>query len=189
MKFFIVNVVVRDRVGVVAEVTEALYALGANLEALSQTVVQGWFTMLASISMPDDAEAGDIGKALESAGEFHATVLAVDSADASIPPAGEPYVVTVEGQDQAGIFKELTRIMAAAGANLDDVWNEVREGRFIVVFRLTLPSRVDPKSLRYDLAESAGSMGLTLTMQHQDIFTATNSLSVHTTPSAMQRLF
>lgn len=183
MNLFIVNVVVRDRVGVVAEITNALFELGANLEALSQTVVQGWFTMLASVSLPSEMQADDVRAAIEKAGTFHATVLPVEGPGLAPPsPAGAPYVVTVEGHDRPGIFKELTRIMAAAGANLDDVWNEVRDERFVVVFRLTLPARVDPKSLRYDLAESAASMGLTLTMQHQDIFTATNSLSVHTYP-------
>ncbi|MCP4639921.1 MAG: ACT domain-containing protein [bacterium] len=177
---FVVNVVARDRVGIIADVTEALYQLGANLEALSQTVVWDWFTMILCGAFPEDMTAERIKESLETSGEFLATVLPYGEAPPPKQTDGEPFVVTAAGEDKAGIVRRLTRCFAEKGINVEDVWNEVRNEKFIVIFHVTLSPHVDPKDARYDLEKAAEDVGVTITLQHQDIFTATNSLEVHT---------
>ena len=66
------------------------------------------------------------------------------------------------------------------GINIDDVWNEVRDDQFIIIFRLTVPKDVDRREVRYELDQMAQELDVSVTLQHQDIFTATNSLAVHT---------
>ena len=184
---FAINVVTRDQVGVVADVSDALFALGANLEAMSQTVVWGWFTMIVCAAFPRAVTAAAVKEAVEASGDFHATVL--PSADLARPQAGEgePFVVSVIGGDRPGIVRALTRCFAERGINIDDIWNEVREGRFIVIFHVTLPRHVDAKEIRYRLEQVGQEVGVAVTLQHQDIFTATNSLSMRsrrTSPEA-----
>jgi predicted amino acid-binding ACT domain protein len=84
------------------------------------------------------------------------------------------------GDDKPGIVRRFARCCADRGVNIDDVWNEVRDGRFITIFHVTLPRDLDAKDFRYGLETTAGELGIALTLQHQDIFTATNSLEVHT---------
>ncbi len=183
---FTINVLARDRVGIIADVSEALYGLGANLEALSQTVVWGWFTMIICAAFPEKVAAADIKKTVEEAGDFQATVLPFNGGALLPPSAGEPYVATVSGEDKPGIVRALTRCFATKGINLDDVWNEVRDGLFIVIFRITLPPHADAGDVRYELEQVAEALGMTLTMQHQDVFIATNSLSVHAPRACLQ---
>ena len=176
----VINVVARDRVGIIADVSETLYRLGANIDATSQTVVWGWFTMIICATFPPETRAEDVRHAVEAAGAFSATVLPFSGPTTSQALDGEPYVATVVGADRPGIVHALTRCLASAGVNIVDVWNEVREGRFIVLFHLEVPPGVETRTLRHALDEVASKVGVTASLQHQDIFTATNSLDVHT---------
>lgn len=177
---YVINVVTSDRVGIIARVSDALYDLGGNLEALSQTVVWGWFTMIVCGAFPRDVTADRIRQAVEDAGDLRATVVPHGGVSGTAPVEGEPFVVTVVGDDRPGIVRGLTACFAQKGINIDDVWFEVRDGRFIVIFHVTMPAHIDPKDARYELERVADSMSVKVMLQHRDIFTATNSLSVHT---------
>jgi glycine cleavage system transcriptional repressor len=177
---YVITVLAQDRVGIIADVSEILFQLGGNLEALSQTVVWGWFTMIICAAFPEEVTAAAVRETLEKKGEFAATVVPLAKATPSPRFEGEPFVVTAFGEDKPGIVRKLTASFARRGINIEDVWNEVQQGKFIVIFHVTIPDDIDPKDARNDLEEAAREVGVTVTMQHQDIFTATNSLSLHT---------
>ena len=50
---YVISVLARDHAGIIADVSEALFEMGANLQAVSQTVVGDWFTMVACASFSD----------------------------------------------------------------------------------------------------------------------------------------
>ncbi|MCP4640459.1 MAG: ACT domain-containing protein [bacterium] len=177
---YVVSVVARDRVGIIADVSQALYDLGANLEAMSQTVVWDWFTMLICAAFPEGVTTSDIRTAVEGAGDFEAIVLPQGGPSPGSEVRGEPFMVTVMGEDRPGILRRWTRCFADKGINIEDVWNEVRENRIIVIFHVIVPPAVDRKELRYSLDTVAEELGVSMRLQHQDVFTATNSLSMHT---------
>lgn len=176
---YTVTVVARDRVGIIADVTDILFELGANLEALSQTVVWGYFTMTICAAFPPGTDRTRVKEAVESSGEFSCSVLPFEHV-AGPQPDGEPFVATIIGDDKPGIVRRLTRCFADRGINIDDVWNEVKGGRFVVIFHVTVPRDLDVHDIRYELEQMAQDLNVILTLQHRDIFTATNSLSVHT---------
>ena len=177
---YLISVLLPDRRGIIADVSGVIFSLGGNLEALSQTVMQGWFTMLIRACFPATVTLEQVESAVHAAGSFHVTVC--DAAEAAQYRAmdGEPFILTAVGDDKPGIVNRLALSCAGRGVNIDDVWNEVREGRFITIFHLTLPRDVDAGDFRYQLEQAAGELGIAITLQHQDIFTATNSLRVHT---------
>ncbi|MDQ1257276.1 MAG: glycine cleavage system transcriptional repressor [Candidatus Hydrogenedentes bacterium] len=177
---YVVSVLARDHVGIIAGVSEALYCLGGNIEALSQTVVGRWFTMIVRAEFPADMTDQAVKDAVERPGGLQAIVGAVDAVEATAHVEGDPYVVTVTGDDRPGIVYRFARCFAERGVNIEDVWNEVQDGRFVEIFSVTVPPDVDPKTLRYDLEQIAGELSMTVRLQHRDIFTATTSLSVHT---------
>lgn len=178
-KRFIISVLVRDRVGIIADVTDAVYDLGGNIFATSQTIMHGWFTMILSADFPETVSPGDVRGALAAHPDIAVTVCE-NAASRPAASAGEPFVVTVVGADRPGIVRGIARCCAARGVNIVDMWNEVRQDDFIVILSVTIPPEADPKEVRYHLEQTAAGLGVALTFQHQDIFTATNSLSVHT---------
>ena len=177
---YVVNVVTRDHVGILAAIAEALYGLGGNLEALSETVVWGWFTTIICGAFPDDVTAEAIRATVEEAGDFAVTVLPFGGHPPAEGVSGEPFIVTASGEDKPGIVRGLTRCFAELGINIEDVWNEVCDERFIVIFHVVVPGAVDPKQARMRLEDVGREVGVAVTMQHQDIFTATNSIDVRT---------
>lgn len=176
---YAISVITRDRVAVIADITGVLFELGANLDALSQTVVWGWFTMIICGTFPAGVSPERIKKAVEASEDCTATVLPFEPSQARKAVQGEPFVVTAVGEDKPGIVHALTGCFAQRGINIEDVWNEVRDSRFIIIFHVTMPAEQDAKDVRYELEALAQQLGVSIMLQHQDIFTATNSLSIH----------
>jgi len=52
-----------------------------------------------------------------------------------------------------------------------------------VMFHILIPDNVDPKEARYDLEQAAREAKVDVTLQHLDIFTATNSISLRSRPT------
>jgi len=177
---YVISVLTPDRRGIIADVTAAIYEIGGNVEAASQTIIQGWFTMLLRASFAAEVTRDRVQEALKTCGDFSVLVREVADGAKGEPLEGEPFVMSAIGDDKPGIVRRLSRCCSDKGVNIDDVWNEVRAGRFVIIFHLTVPRDVDPKDFRYDLEQAAADLGVSLTLQHQDIFTATNSLDVHT---------
>ena len=176
---YVISILSPDRLGIVADAAGIVRDLGGNVLAASQTIMQGWFTMLVTATFPAGTARECVEEALASLGDFHVFVSQADGGGREKAPNGEPFIMTAVGADRPGIVWRLSQCCADKRVNIDDVWNEVRDGRFIIIFHLTVPRDVDPKDFRYDLERAAQDLGVALTMQHQDIFTATNSLQVH----------
>ena len=56
-------------------------------------------------------------------------------------------------------MRRLTQCLAGKGANIDDVWNEVCQGRFIIIFHITMPRDVDFKDVQQCLKEAGEELG------------------------------
>lgn len=177
---FVISVLAPDRPGIIADVSGAIYELGGNLEAMSQTTIQGWFTMLTRVTFPEGVDQESVTERIEASAGCEVMVCPDSNGAKAVQVSGEPYVLTVIGDDKPGIVRRLSCCCAERGVNIDDVWNEVREGRFVTIFHVTVPRDVDAKDFRHDLELAGTAIGVSITLQHADIFTATNSLGVRT---------
>jgi len=179
---YIISVLTPDRLGIIAEVASEVYELGGNCVAMSQTIAQGWFTMVLLADFPSAVTREEVRTCIGRVKDFEVIVCPHDQAGGGPTGAvvGEPFVVTIVGEDKPGIVKRIARSFAKRRINIDDVWNEVRDGQFIVIFHVTMPPDVDAKEVRHELNAVGESLGVSVMLQHQDIFTATNSLVVHT---------
>ena len=178
---YAISVMCPDRVGLVACLTSAVSKAGGNIEELHQGVVQGYFafTMLANFPSGESAEV--VKTALEKAGKSGDFVVSVlPRASKPLPPAalGGVFVLTLSGNDSPSILSKLTGYLADRGINIDDLSSRVDNNRFLITAQLTIPDEVDIKGVRLDLAEvlAGGTEGVSL--MHQDIFAATNQVSM-----------
>jgi predicted amino acid-binding ACT domain protein len=178
--WYVISVLARDHVGIIADVSEALFDMGANVQALSQTVVGDWFTMVACASFSDTVDESNIKASIGQIEGLQAIVVPSDGDQLPAPTPGEPFVVTAIGDDRPGIVAGFARCFTEHGVNIEDVWNEVRSDQFIQIFHVTVPPTLDPKELGFAIDHVAKELEMSARLQHQDIFTATNSLSVRT---------
>jgi glycine cleavage system transcriptional repressor len=161
-----ITVIGPDRTGIVADVSEALAGVGANLSDSTMTRLRGHFAMTLICTGPD---AGTVEKALaplSADGRLLATVRAVPP-ETDTAGAGEPYLVSVHGADRLGIVAAVTRVVAAAGGNITDLTTRLTGPLYVLVAEVEVPPGV-VDGLATRLAEAAEELGVDVTLRRAE---------------------
>ncbi|GIF11186.1 glycine cleavage system protein R [Actinoplanes teichomyceticus] len=159
-----ITVIGPDRTGIVADVAEALAAVGANLSDSTMTRLRGHFAMTLICTGPGAAE---VRQALSGLGPgLLATVRAVGpEADGVV--RGEPYLVSVHGADRLGIVAAVTRVVAAADGNITDLTTRLTGPLYVLVAEVDLPpGRADELAER--LAVAGAELGVDVTLRRAE---------------------
>ena len=187
---FLVTTALPDRVGILRDVTGALYALGANFTDLRQTVVGGIFTLSAIAEFEAPADPAALAAAVRAAlPEKDACVdvrpcaapashVAMRIERTSAPhAAGERYVVSVTGPDSPGRIHRIAKVFAAHGANVEDWRHDLSDPtRTLTIGVVTIPPAADLAALRAALDAELAPLGLSTSLLHENIFRATNEV-------------
>lgn len=124
MKWYMLTLVGKDRPGIVAHVTSALYEGGCNLGETSMLRMGGNFTIMMMVSTDTNKHALQeiIGGEAESLGlQVH-----IDAIDAKLHQHIQPDVsITVYGADRAGIVAKVTGVLAEVGFHILDLESDV----------------------------------------------------------------
>ena len=186
----LVTTALPDRVGILRDVTGALYALGANFTDLRQTVVGGIFSLSAIAEFETPADAAALAAAVRAAlPEKDACVdvrpcaapashVAMRIERSSAPrAAGERYVVSVTGPDSPGRIHRIAKVFAAHGANVEDWRHDLSDPvRTLTIGVVTIPPSADLAALRAALDAELAPLGLSTSLLHENIFRATNEV-------------
>ncbi len=176
----VISVLISDRVGVLRDITSAVTNLGGNIDGISQTVVEGYFTVILTASFKAPCSSEDIRTAILAnfaPNEASLVVRPYERAPNAGPTVrGERYVVTLNGPDRPGILKAITSLLADKGINVEDWYVEFQSGRVIHVGEITVPAPLDIRQLQTELKRVASSLGLESVVQHENIFRATNDI-------------
>lgn len=65
----IVTVIGKDKVGIIARVSAKLFEMKANIEDISQTLMQDYFVMMMMVDITGSLPIMDMGKKLEELGK------------------------------------------------------------------------------------------------------------------------
>jgi glycine cleavage system transcriptional repressor len=180
-----VSVVGHDRPGIVAGVSKVLFENACNIEALSQTVLMGQFAMIVVVSLLKGASIAGLKEGLEALArerdlEIH--IHGIDPQEQLPYPADEtePFVITVRGEDRPGLVDAVTAILAGEGINITRLGAEVVPvgGRqeYIQIYEVDIPNDLDFARIQRALSERGAEIGVTVDMQHRDIFRAINQI-------------
>lgn len=180
-KRYVISVLIRDRVGILRAISAAVTDLGANIDGISQTVVAGYFTVILTATFRKVQTPTAIQEAVH--GQFPADEASVvvrpyeGQGAAKRTVEGEGYIVTISGKDRPGILKAITAFMADKGLNIED-WYVGFEGDGFVthIGEVTVPSVLDIKQVQDEFKQVVAPMKLKLSMQHGNIFRATNEI-------------
>ncbi len=176
MREYIISVMSRDRPGIVAAVSGTAAKLGGNITHLSETVLRGYFTMIMSVEAPDGLELETLRGGLAIAGqqgEFEVGVLPFEPEPREPGPGiRERFILTARCRDQRGIIHRISSTLADAGINIDDFYAYVHEGELIMVVEIG----VMVEHVQMEMASLARETGVTIHLQHIDIFRATTEL-------------
>ncbi len=123
-KWYMLTLVGKDRPGIVAHITAALYEGGANLGETSMLRLGGNFTIMMMVQFKGNTHALRelVGGVAESLGlQLHIDQIEAHLHDHRIPDVR----ITVYGADRAGIVAKVTGVLAEAGMNILELESDV----------------------------------------------------------------
>ena len=179
MAQYIVAVMSKDRPGIVAGITGALFQLNGNVDELSQTVMGQHFTVILSVTCPDGVDTDAVRDAAAGSGaegELDVAVREVEAGageDAESPTQGT-FILTVLGKDQPGTIYQFSSYLAKKSINIIDCYAKADEGTFDMVLEVQIPKGVDIPEMQSEIDWMGVEMGFSARLQHENIFIATN---------------
>jgi len=178
---YVLNVLSDDHPGIVSAVSASICNLGGNIDACSQTVLGGHFTLIMIVSF---AEELDPDKMAEEVGKSHPgtsnlQVMARPLAKPKYQTAHgqtDGFVITVSGKDRSGVVLRFAQYLAGKDINIVDLYGERTDDQFVLISQVEIPAGVDTNLLQADLDEMGRELNFTVRLQHENIFVATNQL-------------
>ena len=175
---YVLNVLSNDHPGIVAAVTRAVSHRGGNIDACSQTVVEGYFTLIMVISFEEPVAPEQL--AAEVRGDNSSGFQVVARAFVPPPPRPSPvverFILTAFGGDKPGIMRRFSEYLAGKDINITDFFAHREGDQFLLIGQLEIPVAHDLAALQADLEQIAAELAFTVKLQHENIFVATNQL-------------
>ena len=184
---YVLDVMSDDHPGIVAAVSNAVETLGGNIDACSQTVLGGYFTLIMIVSLPEAIEPEELTERVrrsESLGSEYQVMARRVLPDDGFLPAEESdrFVITAFGKDQPGIVRRFSRYLAGKDINITDLYGDRSGEEFVLIGQLEIPKLWDIRLLQADLEQMGEELGFTVRLQHENVFVATNQLRLTRPP-------
>jgi len=175
---YVVNVLADDHPGFVAAVGGAVESFGGNIDACSQTVLAGHFTLIMVISLPQAQEAARLADEIRRRGRGLEVIARKVDIALDRKGAGdiERFVLTAFGPDRPGIIRRFSQYLAGKDINITDFYGERRDETLVLIGEVEVPAARQIAALQADLEHIGREEGYTVRLQHEDIFVATNQL-------------
>jgi predicted amino acid-binding ACT domain protein len=175
---FITSVLVPDRVGLLRDVTQAVFALEGNIGAIRQTVVDGYFSLVFTSQHPAPVSLEALQTLLDSSLEAAAVVTVLDGSEALNPTlsTGSRFVVMTRGDDKPGTIFAITSFLVEHGVNIEDWVVEEENGKVVYIAQVVVPEAADFRTIQTNFREAMARLGLTGLLCHENIFRATNEI-------------
>jgi len=187
---YVLNVMSDDHPGIVAAVTEAVEDLGGNIDACSQTVLGGYFTLIMIVSVPEEIDPESLAERIRSVkttGEPYQVLVrpALKHGEAVPGESSDRFVISAFGKDQPGIVRRFSQYLAGKDINIVDLYGDRKQGEFVLIGQVQVPSRWDIRMLQADLEQMGEDLGgFTVKLQHENVFVATNQLRLTSLPQS-----
>jgi glycine cleavage system transcriptional repressor len=125
---FAVTAIGKDRPGIVAGISEALLAVGGNIEDSRMAILRGHFAVMLIVSVPAEHDAGEVRDGLAAVRdglELEALTVAEVDELAAARASAPSHVLTVYGADHPGIVHAVSSALAEQGVNICDLQTQV----------------------------------------------------------------
>ena len=180
-KRYIISVLVPDRVGLLCDITGAVYALGANIGEIRQTVVDGFFNLVFTGDFPPKVSSSTVQASIAlKLTDIDEPVISVTDFP-ELPPtppveSGSRFIAMTAGVDRPGTIFAITSFLVGHGVNIED-WTVSTEGNHVIyIAQVAVPVTVDSRLVQSSFKEEMAKIGLTAVLCHENIFRATNEI-------------
>lgn len=180
-KQMIISVMSRDRTGIVADITGAIYELGGDLADLNQSTLCGYLTMILFASFDTPVTADMLSAKI-------ATIDSPTRLDVVVRELSEPvakdsselpertYIMTTQGINRKGIVYGISSFCFEHDINILDLATTTSEDTYTMVLQLDLTAVASITDVRLKLQQYADEHELQIVLQHHDLFKVTNEI-------------
>ena len=174
---YVLNVMSDDHPGIVAAVGDAVSDSGGNMDAISQTVLEGYFTLIMIVSFAEPIDHEQLTRRISQANPgLQVSARPFQPGKTGAREATERFVVTAFGQDRPGIVLRFSQYLAGKDINIIDLFGGRRGDEFVLIGQVEIPCKLDTGHLQAELEEMGRDENYTVKLQHENIFVATNQL-------------
>ena len=86
-------------------------------------------------------------------------------------------IVTVIGKDKPGIISKVSAALAESNVNIEDISQTIVQGNFTMIMLCDLANaKLNLKDLKSALIELGDKIGVSIHVQHEDIFNAMHKI-------------
>jgi len=156
------TVIASDRPGLVERLAATVAAHGANWEASHMARLAGQFAGILLVTV--ESAASDALVAELRGLDAHGLTVTVHTSKAAAAPGGGRVMLEVVGADRPGIVREVARVIAERGINVEELETEVSsapmsgEPLFRARALLRMPPGASPQDLRSRLESLANEL-------------------------------
>ena len=181
-KNFLITVILKDRVGILRDITDVIYRSGGNLTDVRQNVMAGQFVLNCLVEFEQETKQLDFKLALmnslpENSAQFVATPISATAAKRTKQSQGGRYVAAVSGPDKPGRVYKIADFFAARGVNVEDWKHDFSNPpNALTIGIVTIPPTADLAKMQSELSAAMTTDGLKASLTHENIFRATNEV-------------
>lgn len=172
MDHLVLTVIAPDQPGLVEKLAQCVAEHGGNWLESRMSRMAGQFAGIVRVQVPE-ADHGGLGAALEA---LDAEGIRVLQAPCGTEPAGswQPIQLELVGNDRPGIVRDITRLLAAHGVNLESLDTEVlpapmsSEPLFHARAQLAVPPELELDVLQEGLETLADELMVELELHREE---------------------
>jgi len=179
LRTLMTSILVPDRVGLLRDVTQAVFSLEGNIGAIRQTTVDGFFSLVFTSDHPTEVSAEALKLLLGNALEDDAVVTVLDkkihTADTPVT-SGPRFIVMTRGRDKPGTICAITSFLVEHNINIEDWMVDEEDGEIIYIAQVVVPESIDFHKAQEEFRAQMNELDLTGLLCHENIFRATNEI-------------
>ena len=168
MKQAAISVLGKNKPGIVAGVTKALYETGCNIEDSSMTQLKSEFAMILIVKLTKNLSIKTlINKLKDPLNKLNLTISVRELKTAELKkekPAGLPYIVSVFGCDKPGIVFKISDLLAKNKINITDVQTQISNATYIMLIEVQIPDTININALKNQLKQLSECLNVSVSI-------------------------
>ena len=181
-KQIIVSVMSKDRPGIIADVTGAIFELKGDLADLNQSILFGYLTMILVANFENEVSPEDISEKIRNIQSTTTLDVVARELDSPLDTAHYPlpqktYIVTAQGKNKRGLVHGISSFCYRHNINIMDLATTRTDDRYTMILQIDLSAVASIAMVRKELHEYGEETGLHIVMQHHQLFQVTNEIT------------
>lgn len=182
-KQIVISVLSKDRPGIIADVAKIIYELNGDLADMSQSVLNGFFSMIVIAQFDGKVTVESI---IEKVNKIKSDVSLevivketdIDAVNYTADSPSDVYVVTGQGKNRTGLVASIATFCRDHNINIIDYDTKLAKGIYSMILEIDLSNSDSAEMIHEELEKMAVDLGLKIVMQHKNLFETVNEISL-----------